>query len=353
MIVLHASDLHLGRPLRGIPLRPGLDLDAFRHCAARTLTRLVDLAIAEKAALLLLAGDLIEQSVRNYKVGLRLVRELSRLESLQTQVVWVRGNHDAENRVIEHLLLPSHVHEIGLSGVQTLRIEALGICVVGASYARRTCFEDLLSRYPSKVGDQRVVGLLHTSADGAVSGDRYAPCRKSDLVRKGYDYFALGHVHQPMVLCHSTPIAYSGSLQGRSFMECGARGCMTFTLDEQSTARPVHRSLELLRFGVVSVDVSQASTFDRVLELIAERAYQVQQEHVERALVARFRIRGRAGIEVLLAQSTGVRERSLWALVGQMPERLAVDGFWLDLGHSELPVLGIPHGNEAMRIDVY
>lgn len=351
MLVLHASDLHLGRPLRGLPLRLGLDLDAFRHCAPRTLKRLVDLAIDEQAALLVLAGDLIEESVRNYKVGLRLVRELSRLESLQTQVVWVRGNHDAENRVIEHLLLPSHVHEIGLSGAQTLRLEAQGLCVVGASYPQRTCLDDLLSRYPPKAGGQRTIGLLHTSADGMVSGDRYAPCRRSDLVRKGYDYFALGHVHQPMVLCQAIPIAYSGSLQGRSFMECGARGCMMLKLEERKAALPCHRSLEVVRFGVISVDVSQASSLDRVLESIAERASQVQDEHAERALVARFRLWGRAGIEVLLSQSAGVRHRALRALVGQMPERLAVDGLWLDPEHSELPVLRLD--DDTSRMDVY
>lgn len=354
MVVLHASDLHLGRPLRGIPLRQGLDLDAFRHCAARALTRLIDLAIAKRAALLLLAGDLIEESVRNYKVGLRLVAELSRLESLQTQVVWVRGNHDAENRVIRHLLLPGHVHEIGLSGVQTLKLEALGLCVVGTSYTQRACCDDLLSQYPPKARGQRVIGLLHTSADGKVSGDRYAPCRRSDLARKDYDYFALGHVHQPMLLGRSIPVAYSGSLQGRSFMECGARGCLILTLEDQLQAQPHHRSLEVVRFGVISVDVSQASTFDSVLEAIAERANQVRHAHPERALVARFRIRGRTGIEVLLSQSAAVRQRALGALVAQMPERFAVDGFWLDPEHSELPVLGLGYCSETIfRSDVY
>lgn len=354
MVVLHASDLHLGRPLRGIPLRPSLDLDAFRHCATRALTRLVDLAIAERAALVLLAGDLIEESVRNYKVGLRLVRELSRLESLQTQVVWVRGNHDAENRVIRNLLLPGHVHEIGLSGVQTLQLETLGLSVVGASYTQRACCDDLLSQYPPKAGVQRVLGLLHTSADGAVSGDRYAPCRRSDLVRKGYDYFALGHVHQPMLLCRSLPVAYSGSLQGRSFMECGARGCLMLTLGDPQQAQPLHRSLEVVRFGVISVDVSQASTLDNVLEAITTRANQVQRAHSEHALVVRFRLRGRTGIEVLLSQSPALRQRALSALVAQMPERLAVDGFWLDPEHSELPVIGLEYSSETIvRSDVY
>jgi DNA repair protein SbcD/Mre11 len=349
MLVIHASDLHLGHPLWALPVHAALDLDAFRHSAFRTLGRLVDLCLVERADFLLLAGDLIEGAVRNYKVGLRLVHELSRLEDAGTQVAWVRGNHDAENRVIANLLLPSHVTELGLSGVQTKEFADRGVMLVGRSYDRRACCEDLLASYPPRHDTLCTIGLLHTSGDGAITGDRYAPCRRSDLTRKGYDYLALGHVHQPTVL--SERVAYSGCLQGRSFLESGARGCQLVRVSRDQTVNLEHRSLEVVRFGVIVVDVSKARSVDQVVESLLTAAKRAAREHPERALVARLRIVGAAGVERLLVTSLDLRKRALREALERMPPLLAVDGCWIDLGHPEVTPIRVA-GEEYRRVDL-
>jgi DNA repair protein SbcD/Mre11 len=350
MLVVHASDLHLGRPLWALPVHAALDVDAFRHCAFRALGRLVDLCLVGRADFLLLAGDLIEGAVRNYKVGLRLVHELSRLEDAGTQVAWVRGNHDAENRVIANLLLPSHVTELGLSGVETKHFADRGVMLVGRSYAQRACCEDLLASYPPRDDALCTIGLLHTSGDGAITGDSYAPCRRSDLTRKGYDYLALGHLHEPTRL--SDRVAYSGCLQGRSFFESGARGCQLVRIDRGQSADLEHRSLEVVRFGVIVVDVGKARSLDEVVESLVIAARRAAHEHPERALVARLRIVGEAGVERLLSTSSELRKRALLGALDRMPPLLAVDGCWLDVGHPQVAPIRVV-GNECRRIDLY
>lgn len=351
MLVVHASDLHLGRPLRALPKLTTLDREAFRHCAFRTLSRLVSLALAEGAGLILLAGDLIEESVRNYKIGLRLIAELSRLEGTGTEVVWVRGNHDAENRVIGNLMRPSHIHEIGLSGVQTLQLRHLGVAVVGSSYRERACYEDLLAAYPPKTGDSCVIGLLHTSGDGAITDDRYAPCRRSELIGKGYDYFALGHVHQPTILSNKVPVTYSGSLQGRSFHESGPRGCRLVRFVNGAVTSMEHCSLETVRFGGISVDVSQARSFDAVLEAIWHAAQSAALQHPQRALVARFHLTGDGAAHYILGTNAALRGSGLASLMSKMPARLAADGFWFDAGHPEVGRLELT-ADSIVREDV-
>ena len=71
------------------------------------------------------------------------------------------------------------------------------------------------------------IGLLHTCATGREGHDRYAPCTVDDLRAKGYDYWALGHVHTREILATATrPIVFPGNIQGRHIRETGPKGCL-------------------------------------------------------------------------------------------------------------------------------
>ena len=53
---LHAADLHLDSPLRGLEADPSAPAELIRAATRRALGRLVDLAIEEKVDFLLIAG---------------------------------------------------------------------------------------------------------------------------------------------------------------------------------------------------------------------------------------------------------------------------------------------------------
>jgi DNA repair exonuclease SbcCD nuclease subunit len=76
------------------------------------------------------------------------------------------------------------------------------------------------------------IGVLHTSLTGSADHDTYAPTNEAVLRSKGYDYWALGHIHQrsePPI--SSNPfIGYSGNTQGRHIRETGPRGCLMGTV---------------------------------------------------------------------------------------------------------------------------
>ena len=72
MRIVHCSDLHLGRRLPPLPLVDRRCLETFRHASFFALKNLVDLCLAERASLLLIAGDLVDAWDRNHQVGLRL-----------------------------------------------------------------------------------------------------------------------------------------------------------------------------------------------------------------------------------------------------------------------------------------
>ena len=60
--ILHAADIHLDSPLRGLERYEGAPVDRIRGATREAFRALVDLAIAEEVRLVLLAGDLHGQT---------------------------------------------------------------------------------------------------------------------------------------------------------------------------------------------------------------------------------------------------------------------------------------------------
>ena len=55
--VLHAADVHLDAPLRGLPQYEGAPVEEMRGATRRAFSALVDLAIEEEVGLVVIAGD--------------------------------------------------------------------------------------------------------------------------------------------------------------------------------------------------------------------------------------------------------------------------------------------------------
>src|SRR5437868_3130490 len=90
---VHAADLHLDSPLRGVRaegrLREILDRATFT-----AMQRAVDLCLKEKVDFLLLAGDLFDAKDRSVRARLALREQLLRLDAAGIPSFIVHGNHD-------------------------------------------------------------------------------------------------------------------------------------------------------------------------------------------------------------------------------------------------------------------
>ena len=76
---LHAADIHLDSPLKGLERYENAPVERIRGATRRAFTRLIDLAIDKRVDFVLIAGDLYDGDWRDYNTGLYLVRELGRL----------------------------------------------------------------------------------------------------------------------------------------------------------------------------------------------------------------------------------------------------------------------------------
>ncbi len=67
MKFLHAADIHLDSPLAGLARRGSIPSHVTHACTRRAFANLVDLALAENVAFMLIAGDLFDADWRDYQ----------------------------------------------------------------------------------------------------------------------------------------------------------------------------------------------------------------------------------------------------------------------------------------------
>lgn len=271
MKLLHAADLHIDSPLRGLSRYPGAPVDVFRGAAREALANLVDFALAEDVGALLLAGDVYDGDWKDYRTGLYFTAQMQRLRDAGIRVYMVAGNHDAQSKITKELRLPANVHRFSTARPETVEDHELGIAVHGQGFADRDIQDNLAAEYPKARDGYFNVGLLHTALQGAEGHDMYAPCRVEDLTARGYDYWALGHIHARTVVRAGDPwIVFPGNLQGRHARETGPKGATLITV---GGADPDvrHHDLDAVRWEHLHVDVSGVSDDSGVLGL-AEQA---------------------------------------------------------------------------------
>ncbi len=292
MKLVHAADLHIDSPLSGLTRYGGAPVELIRGATRRALQNLVSLCEQEQVALLLLAGDLFDGDWRDYTTGLFFAEQMARLKRAGVEVALIRGNHDAASQITKHLTLPDNVTELSFDAPETRQYPHLGIAVHGQSYARRAETEDLAKNYPEPISGLLNIGLLHTCVTGRVGHEPYAPCRLETLIAKGYDYWALGHVHQREVLSSEPWVVFSGNLQGRHIKELGPKGATLIEVAEGRIRSVEHRELDVVRWAQARVQVPAEADADLAVECAALELERLLSEADGRALIVRVTLEG-------------------------------------------------------------
>ncbi|MEZ5727921.1 MAG: DNA repair exonuclease [Burkholderiaceae bacterium] len=291
MRFLHAADLHLDSPLRGLARRDDAPHARLRGATRSAVAKLVDFALTNGVDFLLLCGDLFDGDWPDFHTGLYFREQMARLARADVPVFIVNGNHDAASVITRHLALPPNVTVFESRRAHTVEIERLGVALHGRSFGTRHTDEDLVPSYPPPVPGRFNIGLLHTSLNGRPPHDPYAPTTRATLVAQGYDYWALGHVHTREVVSESPRIVYPGNLQGRWASESGPKGCELVDVDEDHRIRTEFIALDTVRWHDLRIDVtvlSDAGALERALGdvLAAACADDAERLHAVRVTLA-------------------------------------------------------------------
>lgn len=292
MLIVHAADIHLDSPLVGLEAYEGCPREALRGATRRAFERMVRLAIDEQASLVLIAGDLYDGSWKDYATGLFFVREMRRLREAGIAVVTLRGNHDAESEITRHLRMPDNVFELPTTAAGSQVFEKLGVAVHGRGFFTREVREDLAKSYPPALAGYFNVGLLHTALEGRWGHETYAPTTPAVLADRGYDYWALGHIHRREVVQKSPYIVYPGNLQGRHVRETGSKGCSLITVEGGRVTSLEHRALDVVRWADIEVAAAEDDTRADVIDRLRDALEDAARDGDGRLVASRLTVRG-------------------------------------------------------------
>lgn len=235
---LHMADLHLDSPFIGLSTLPQPLFSAIQESTFQSLERITTVAIKEAVDFVLIAGDIYDSEDQSVRAQARFSKEMKRLEVANIPVFMIHGNHDFIEKHKEKLTLPSNVHvfseQVEVMSHKTATGVSVNIC--GFSYNERHIRSSRVDKYKIQGNADFHIALLHGSeVSSSEEHDLYAPFRVQEISKKGFDYWALGHIHKRQLLAESPSIYYPGNIQGRNRKESGEKGASIITLSEAST----------------------------------------------------------------------------------------------------------------------
>lgn len=306
---LHAADIHLDSPMRGLEADPEAPVRLLREATRKAFCNLVATAIEEKVAFVLIAGDLYDGDWQDYRTGLFLVEQAGKLAEAGIPLVIVSGNHDAASVITRQLRLPEGVTHLPSDRCGRCVLDGPEVAIHGQSFPTRAVTDDLSRNYPEPVAGLFNIGLLHTALNGRPGHDTYAPTSVATLLARGYDYWALGHVHAREIVHRAPWIVFPGNPQGRDIRECGAKGATLVTVRDGEVAGVEHRPLDVLRWCMIEVSLAGETTFDGAMARAGEALSTALAAAEERPVAARMRLTGLTPLHGrLLAEAERVRQ---------------------------------------------
>jgi exonuclease SbcD len=302
---LHVADVHLDSPLSHLHRLDADTAGRLQRASRRSLELVINAALEHRVAVVVVAGDLFDAPVKDASAGLWAESQFKRLTREGIKVVLIRGNHDALSNACRIMRWSEDIHELDSARPETLFFEYAGIAIHGQSFGARTETNDLAANYPTAASGYFNVGVLHTSLSGNAQHDTYAPTSIPLLESKGYDYWALGHIHvrSESSLSDKCYIGYSGNTQGRHIREPGAKGCQLVSLVDRRLHSVEFIPTDSLRWQEVCLNIERAELLSEIEDLLHQNVSQAMEAVDGRPLAVRVRLTGSTALHSELTRS--------------------------------------------------
>ena len=308
---MHAADLHLDSPFKGIRETEPQVADILRRATFDAYEHLIQLCIDRGVDALLVAGDIFDGADRSLAAQIQFVRGLERLNDAGIRAFICHGNHDPLDGWGARLKMPASVHQFGkhAEAVPVDPQSSTGPVVCGISYATREIRDSLLTRFPVPEPGRVTIGVLHANVGTSTGHEGYAPCTVAELTATGYDYWALGHVHTRAILRDASPmVVYPGNTQGRHPNERGPRGVYLVEVDDHGAMSSEFVATDSVRWEQVELPIDgiedDGALFSRLEALIDDCVTLADGRH----LVYRVLLEGRGPVHEWLARSGSIED---------------------------------------------
>jgi DNA repair exonuclease SbcCD nuclease subunit len=269
---------------------------------------LVETAVEQEVAFLVIAGDLFDGDWKDLKTGLFFAEQMGVLARSGIRAFVVYGNHDAETVIRRRLPWPENVTVYPSRHPHTIEIDDLKVAVHGQSFPRPDVTENIALGYPTPKPGWFNLGVLHTACDGREGHQPYAPCTVDQLVAHGYDYWALGHVHKREILNENPFVVFPGNLQRPHIRETGATGATIVSVDDGHVTGIDHLVLDAARWANITLDLSDIDEKQDILVMLGKALADEVAAAGDRPLAVRVEFGGSNKLHAeLVADPAGLR----------------------------------------------
>lgn len=261
---IHCADLHLESGFKGLQKRYERWADEMRESTFIAMEKMVELAIKESVDFVVIAGDIFDAETRSIRAEFRFRDAMERLGEHGINCFIVCGNHDPLDSWSKHILLPKNVIRFSTEGesAPAYKDGQKVANVTGISYAETEVMEDL-SQKLEPFGDVFDIAVLHCNI-GSREHKMYSATTVGELCEKGFDYWALGHVHQRGIIHEDPHIVYPGNTQGRHVNEQGEKGCYLVTVADGKVIDLSFHSLAPFVWETLTVDITDKTSLDQL-----------------------------------------------------------------------------------------
>jgi DNA repair exonuclease SbcCD nuclease subunit len=291
---IHAADLHLDSPFRGIGEASAGLRDQLQSATLQALSRVVDHTINSKADFLIIAGDVYDSKDRNLRALLSFRKEMERLAERNIPAFIVHGNHDPLNGWGSGFQLPPNVTVFGghTDTEPYIRGGREVAEITGVSYTRERVTDNLAASFKRKENAPYSIAVLHANIGHQSGHADYAPATINELSEAGFNYWALGHVHTRSVLAiEPAMLVYPGNTQGRNPRETGPRGCYQVDVDSYGRAHLEFIDSSTARWAHIELSIRGYSAMDQLIDAMLDKARE-ESSSFEGPTIVRCTIRG-------------------------------------------------------------
>jgi exonuclease SbcD len=282
--LLHTADVHLGARHADLGDRAATQRE--RQFAAFVAT--VDLALAEKVDLVLIAGDLFDSNVQPKRSVERAAAQLQRLVDARIRLVIAPGTHDVFDRasIYRAYDLPAMAGAVGSDLVTVLdpdhadvHLKALDAVVHGRCFATKRAPHSPLDGLDASKDERATwhIGLLHAALaiEGKTDGDDVVVTQE-EIAATHLDYLALGHWHSTSKgKAGRTTYAYSGAPEPIAVDQDRAGNVLLVALDAPDGRKRVtieERKVGRTRFERLQLDAGAVGSQPALVSQLTERA---------------------------------------------------------------------------------
>jgi DNA repair exonuclease SbcCD nuclease subunit len=300
---VHAADLHLDSPFYGFSAESEKIQKILRDATFVAFDNLINLCIEEDVDFLVIAGDIYDEANNNIRGQYKFYEGMKRLEQNGVKVFVSHGNHDHLGGYRATIKWPENVHFFSCEKPQEIPFYKNGTVVAsihGVSYPKRDVRENLVCDFKVTSQDTYNIAVVHTNVGGRSDYENYAPCKKEELLKKGFDYWALGHVHKHEIINPAKPvIAYPGNTQARNIKETGSKGVLLVEVEDGNTSYEF-KETQYVTWIELKQSITELQSGEELIEAILKKFTKIRPQ--KGGVIARLYLEGRGELHYELTK---------------------------------------------------